>query len=178
MATMTQDTPAEVEYGYGMLVADYNAGAPLQPVFQQAADAALAGRDGMLSGCMSVATNILRAHRSVTFGGAAAQFVDDVNGCFARINIMFAQRDYAGIGAMLSVLVGALEGARKATNGASITWSKKPVPKAQATNPMPMKVEVVSMPSRITESVVTQRDSEGNLAKVKQIERDLEPGKA
>lgn len=41
-----------------------------------------------------------------------------------------------------------------------------------------MKVEVVSMPSRVTESVVTQRDSEGGIAKVKQIERDLDLDKA
>lgn len=176
METMMQDTL--VEYGYDTLLAAYNAGAPLQPVFQQAVDAALAGRGGMLSGCMSLGTNILGAHRSVTFSGEAAQFVDDTNGCFARITIMFAQRDYAGIGAVLSALAGALVGAREATNGARITWSKKPAPIAQADNSMPMKVEVVSMPSRITESVVTQRDSEGNLAKVKQIERDLEPGKA
>lgn len=176
MGNMMQDTM--VEYGYDMLMAAYNAGAPLHPVFQQAADAALAGRDGVLSGCMSLATNILRSHRSVTFGGEAAQFVDGTNGCFARITIMFAQRDYAGIGAMLSALVGALEGARDATNGARVTWSKKPIPIAQADNPMPMKVEVVSMPSRIMESVVTQRDSEGGIAKVKQIERDLDPGKA
>lgn len=175
MGNMMQDTL--VEYGYDRLMAAYNAGAPLQPVFQQAADAALAGRDGMLSGCMSLAINILGAHRSVTFSGAAAQFVDDVNGCFARITIMFAQRDYAGVGAMLGALAGALEGAREATNGARITWSKKPVPIAQADNPMPMKVEVVSMPARITESVVTQRDSEGGIAKVKQIERDFELGK-
>lgn len=176
MVNMMQDTL--VEYGHDMLMAAYNAGAPLQPVFQQAADAALAGRGGMLSVCMGIGVDILGAHRSVTFNGAAAQFVDDANGCFARITIMFAQRDYAGIGAMLSALVGALEGAREATNGARITWSEKPAPKAQADNSMPMKVEVVSMPSRIMESVVTQRDSEGGIAKVKQIERDLEPGKA
>lgn len=157
--------------GADQFLAAYNGGKSIGRLLVDLTNDALAGYAPPLVGCWTVATSALDAVARaglVKFSGDAKDWTGQR---FRREgNRLLALRDYREFERLIGLLEGMLEGARRARPGLQLREAEEATPAAP--EPAPVRVEVISMPPRVTTSEVS-RDEGGNIASVSQIERDL-----
>lgn len=154
----------------------FNTGKPLAPLLTDLANDALQGYPWPLAGAWDAATGCLdhiQGRRLVRWSGDAAGWTGRQ---FRREgNRLLHLRRYDEFSRLVGLLCGMLEGARAAAHKPlrlQFETKEAPPPPPPPAPPPPMKVEVVSLPPRVTTTQI-ERDAEGNIASAAQVERDL-----
>lgn len=121
-------------------------------------------------------------HIGLRYAGDAGRLVTDPAAFCSEINRRLHGQDHLGVDALLQTLSGFLEQARAYLPVDHLelprAWLEDPAPMPAPPPPDPepaapqvVKVEIVAMPERLTQSVI-DRDGAGNIKQTMQIERD------
>ena len=167
-------------------LATYQRGLPVLASLRQALrDAATIDRQGeRLTATLDTCFLLIAVgeHIGLRYAADAGRLVTDPVAFCAEMNRRQYDQDHLGVDALLQTLAGFLENARAYLPVDRLelprTWLEDPAPAAPAPVPEPapeppqvLKVEIVALPERLTQSVI-ERDADGNIKQTMQIERD------
>jgi hypothetical protein len=171
---MNSEYVAFKNYGAGKLFDTFNAGLPLQPLFQKAAGHLLGGVPGPLVGMLE---STLKISRTFTHLGVVFQTEDgqpyDATETIVDFQCAANAKDGAKMSECLSSVVFLLERLRAALPpGTKLALNDQQPVTTQPATPIP--VTVVGMPQRETSTQI-ERDASGAIVASTQVERDMVP---